>query len=157
MIPSLVPDEIVALHRELLRALRVDYFPPGMGEMNRWRDFICVMAPLAQSEGGAFTKDDLGMAVRLMREQNQARTANWSLRFSKILGEPESFRDLVLMARKAVRKRPPIEHAQRTDATGANIAIERDPAAERDPVAIAEHISEWKRTMRGPQKGRELK
>lgn len=155
MIPNLVPSDIVELHRALLAALQVDYFPPGMGEMNRWRDFLFVMQPLVESEGGAFTKGDLGAAVRLMREQNRARTANWSLRFSKIMGDPESFRDLVLIARKAVRKRPPMEQKQRTDATGANIAVDHDPAAERNPAAIAEHIAEFRRKMRMPRRDRE--
>lgn len=155
MIPSLVPPDITELHRTLLAALNVDYFPPGMREMNDWRDWLSVMAPLKDSTGGAFTKEDLTAAVRLMREQNRSKEANWSLRFSKIMREPESFRDIVLMARKAVRKRPPVEQTQRTDATGANIAIERDPAAERDPVAIAEHVAEFRRKMRMPPKERQ--
>jgi hypothetical protein len=72
------------------------------------------------------------------------------------MGDPETFRDLVLQSRRVDRPRPPVQTEQRTDATGAAIAVESDPA-DRDPVAIAEHISEWKRKMRGPQKGRESK
>lgn len=152
MIPSLVPPEIIELHRELLRALRVDYFPPGMIEMNGWRDFVFVMKPLDESEGGAFTKADLAPVIRMMRGDNQRGASNWSLRFAKIMRDPESFRDLVLISRKAVRKRPPIEHTSRTDATGATIAIERDPAADNPPVAIAEHMNEFRRKMRMPRK-----
>jgi hypothetical protein len=151
MIPQLVPSEIVELHRTLLAALNVDYFPPGMAEMNNWRDFLFVMQPLSESEGGAFTKADLAPVIRMMREDNKRGSSNWSLRFSKIMREPESFRDLVLIARKKLRPRPAIEQTSRTDATGANIAVDRDPAAEREPVAMAEHIAEWKRKMKGPR------
>lgn len=155
MLPDAVPEDIVELHRTLLRALNVDFFRPGMAELNYWSDFLYVMKPLAESEGGAFTKGDIATAVRLMREQNKSGGANWSLRFSKIMRDPESFRDLVLIARKKLRPRPPVEQTQRTDATGANIAIERDPAAERDPVAIAEHVAEFRRKMRMPAKDRQ--
>lgn len=155
VLPGAVPTDIVEMHRTLLAALNVDYFPPGMREMNDWRDWLSVMAPLKDSTGGAFTKDDLTAAVRLMRDQNRSKEANWSLRFSKIMREPESFRDLVLMARKKLRPRPPIEQTSRTDATGANIATERDPAAENPPVAIAEHMDEFRRKMRLPKKERQ--
>jgi hypothetical protein len=123
--------------------------------MNRWRDFLDVLKSLDETAGGPLTKGDIAAAVGLMRKQNRDG-ANWSLRFAKIMGDPETFRDLVLQSRRVDRPRPPVQTTQRTDATGASIAVESDPAAERNPVAIAEHISEWKRKMRGPQKGREL-
>jgi hypothetical protein len=143
------------MHRTLLAALNVDYFPPGMREMNDWRDWLSVMAPLKDSTGGAFTKDDLTAAVRLMRDQNRSKEANWSLRFSKIMREPESFRDIVLLARKQKRPRAPIEQRQRTDATGANIAVDHDPATEREAIPIAEHIDELRRKLRMPKKERQ--
>lgn len=152
MIPSLVPPDIVDLHRTLLAALQVDYFPPGMAEMNNWRDFLFVMQPLAESEGGAFTKADLAPVIRIMREDNKRGSSNWSLRFSKIMREPESFRDLVLIARKKLRPRPPIEQTSRKDATGANVAIERDPAADLPPIPIAEHVAELRRKMNLPER-----
>lgn len=154
MIPSLVPKDIVELHQTLLRALGVDYFPPGMSEMNAWRDFLFVMQPLTLSEGGAFTKADLASAIRLMREDNKRGSSNWSLRFSKIMREPESFRDIVLIARKGLRKRPPVEMRSRTDATGAAVVIEHDPTAERYPVAMAEHVREFREKMRKPKGGK---
>ncbi|HWM26561.1 MAG TPA: hypothetical protein VNP98_17220 [Chthoniobacterales bacterium] len=155
MLPGAVPQDIVELHRTLLRALNVDFFQPGLAELGYWREFLFVMKPLDESEGGAFTKDDIAPVIRIMREDNKRGSSNWSLRFSKIMRDPENFRDLVLIARKKVRPRPPVEQKQRTDATGANIAVDHDPAAERDPVAIAEHINEWKRKMRGPGQTRQ--
>jgi len=152
--PSLVPPEIVAWHRLLLNALRVDYFAPGLLEMNHWRDFLSVLKSLDETPGGPLAGKDVVKVVELMRKQNKTGS-NWSLRFSRIMGAPETFRDLVLQTRRVDRPRPPVQTTQRTDATGASIAVESDPAADRDPVAIAEHISEWKRKMRGPQNGRE--
>ena len=152
MIPSLVPPDIIELHRALLAALRVDYFPPGMREMNNWRDFLDVMKPLQESEGGAFTAADITRAIALMRHQNKSKEANWSLRFFKIMSEPESFRDIVLIARKAARPRPPVETRTAKTGDGANVQVEHDPAAERNPVAIAEHVNELRRTLRMPPK-----
>jgi hypothetical protein len=121
--------------------------------MNRWRDFLFVMDSLKESSGGAFVGKDLVAVVAFMRKQNRDG-ANWSLRFAKIMGDPETFRDLVLQTRQVDRPRPPVQTKQRTDATGAAIAVESDPSAERPPVAIAEHLSEWKRKMRGPAQER---
>lgn len=161
VLPGAVPDDIIELHRELLRALRVDFFRPGLAELNYWSDFLYVMKPLAESEGGPFTKADIAPVIRKMRDDNQRGVSNWSLRFAKIMRDPESFRDLVLIARKQSRPREPKKDApvRRSLGEGGTVSYleERDPAAERNPVAIAEHISEWKRTMRGPQKGRESK
>jgi hypothetical protein len=138
---SLVPTYIVDFHRALLEALRVDFFQPGMLEMNNWRDFLEVMKSLDDSAGGPFTKADLAAAVALMRSQNKSG-ANWSLRFAKIMQTPEAFRDLVLIARKEKRERSPKQVVQAKTGDGASVA------AERDPVAIREHLEEWRRTMR---------
>ncbi|MDQ2659721.1 MAG: hypothetical protein M3Y03_04800 [Verrucomicrobiota bacterium] len=153
MIPSLVPEEIKTLHRVLLRALGLDHFPPGMVEMNAWRDFLFVMKPLAESEGGAFTADDLKAAVALMRKQNKARESNWSLRFSKIMRDPESFRDCVLIARKEARPRPPIEQTSRTVGE-LRIATETDHALDAAPP-ISQPIGETMRKFRERMKGGE--
>jgi hypothetical protein len=150
---ALVPQEIVELHRALLAALRVDYFPPGMMEMNNWRDFLFVMEPLKDSTGGAFTAKDIAPAVALMRQQNKTQSSNWSLRFAKIMRDPESFRDLVLISRKAVRPRAAIETTSRTDATGAAIAVERDPAAEAEAHHISRPLREWRERMKGSNHG----
>jgi hypothetical protein len=146
--PSLVPQEIVEWHRALLSALRVDYFAPGLLEMNHWNAFLYVLKSLDETPGGPLTPKDVSAVVTLMRKQNQTGS-NWSLRFARIMGDPETFRDLVLQTRRVDRPREPVETRSRTDATGAAIAVESDPAADRDPVAIAEHLSEWKRKMKG--------
>lgn len=139
---ALVPDYIVELHRALLEALRVDFFRPGMIEMNNWRDFLDVMKPLDDSAGGPFTARDLVAAVNLMRSQNKGG-ANWSLRFSKIMQTPEAFRDLVLIARKEKRERPAkrIESVKQPD--GATVAVERDPAAEDEPQPVSESVQRF--------------
>lgn len=147
---SLVPAYIVDFHRALLEALRVDYFPPGIGEMNNWRDFLYVMKPLADSEGGPFTAADLFAAVQLMRSQNRGG-ANWSLRFAKIMATPEAFRDLVLMARKEKRERPAQQIVQAKTGDGANVAVERDPAAEANLTHISNPLRDWRERM---QKGK---
>lgn len=146
---SLVPAYIVDFHRALLEALRVDYFPPGMGEMNNWRDFLYVMKPLEDSEGGPFVKADLSAAVQLMRSQNRSG-ANWSLRFAKIMATPEAFRDLVLIARKEKRERPPKKVVQAKTGDGAAVAVEVDPAADAEPTHISNPLREWRERM---QKG----
>lgn len=144
---AFVPDYIVDLHRALLGALRVDFFRPGMLEMNNWRDFLAVMKPLEDSAGGAFTAADLTAAVTLMRSQNRSG-ANWALRFTKIMQTPEAFRDLVLMARKERRERTPKRVEQVTTADGANVAVERDPAAEREPTHVSNPLRDWREKMK---------
>jgi hypothetical protein len=148
---SLVPDYIVDLHRALLEALRVDFFRPGMCEMNNWRDFLSVMKPLDDSAGGPFTSRDLAAAVNLMRSQN-CGGANWSLRFAKIMQTPEAFRDLVLIARKEKRERPAKQIVQAKTGDGAAVAVERDPAAEAEPAHISKPLREWREQMKkGPR------
>ncbi len=150
---GLVPDYIVAWHRDLLDALRVSFFRPGLQEMNSWRDFLAVMAPLKQSEGGEFTKADLVAVVALMREQNKSRGGNWSLRFAKIMRDPETFRDLVLeiRAKKRTRPRPALQQSSRVVAGVADpggsitIATETDPAAETLPAPVGEEVSRFMR------------
>jgi hypothetical protein len=140
---NLAPQYIVDFHRALLAALDVDYFAPGIGDVNLWQSFLFVMKPLDDSAGGPLVPRDLHAAVNLMRAQNKTGSAKWSLRFSKIINDPEAFRDLVLIARKKVRPRPPVETASRTDATGASVALERDPAAEREPKPISEGVQRF--------------
>jgi hypothetical protein len=146
MNPPVIPPEIDALHRALLAALRVDYFRPGMGDLNAWHDFLFVLQSLDDSAGGKITARDVHGAVNLMREENRDGKAKWSLRFAKILRDPEAFRDLVLLTRKAKRPRPPVEPSSRT-AGDVTLATERDPAAENDPVHIKEHLAEFKKKM----------
>lgn len=152
MIPAAVPEDIVALHRALLAALRVDYFPPGMIEMNGWRDWLSVMKALEHSEGGPFTKKDLVAAVALMRAQNRAQSSNWSLRFAKIMRDPESFRDLVLIARKAVRERPAVQQTART-IDGVTYADETDPTLTANAQPVGPGVKEQMRIFREKMKG----
>lgn len=145
-----IPPEIEALHRALLSALRVDYFPPGMGDLNAWRDFLFVLQSLEGSVGGCLTSHDIRAAVNLMREQNREGKAKWALRFAKVLREPESFRDLVLETRRLKRPRPPVERSSRR-AGDITLETERDPATEAEPQPIsrpvAEQYAEFKKRM----------
>jgi hypothetical protein len=146
---ALVPDYIVAFHRALLVALQVDFFRPGMLEMNNWRDFLEVMKPLEDSAGGPFTAQDIAPAVQLMRAQNRSG-GNWSLRYAKIMRDPEAFRDLVLIARKQRRPREPKVTETARTGDGASVQVERDPAADAEPQHIATSLKEWRQRM---QKG----
>lgn len=139
-------SEIEPLHRALLAALRVDYFPPGMGDLNAWHDFLFVLRSLADTTGGPLTPHDLRAVIALMREQNREGKAKWALRFSKIMRDPEMFRDLVLETRRAKRPRPPVERSSRT-VGDVTIETERDPAAENDPRPVAEHLAEFRKRM----------
>lgn len=155
-----VPDYIVAFHRALLAALRVDFFPPGLLEMNAWRDFLSVMSPLEETPGGAFHARDIAAAVTLMRAQNKSGASNWALRFSKIMQTPEAFRDLVLIARKGKRERAPLETKTVQTADGANVAVEHDPAAENETRPICESVEaqmrKFREEMRKPAAERNL-
>lgn len=146
---GLIPPYIVDWHRDLLDALRVSFFRPGLQEMNAWRDFLAVMAPLKETDGGEFTKADLVAVVALMREQNKSRGGNWSLRFAKIMRDPETFRDLVLeiRAKRKVRPRAAIVRSSLTVA-GVTIATETDPAADAAPQPIGEPVKEQMRKFR---------
>lgn len=144
-----IPIEIFQLHRALLSALRVDYFPPGLGDVNAWRDFLFVFEPLKDSAGGPLSAKDIHAAVALMRLENRSAGNRWSLRFARILKEPESFRDLVLQSRKQNRDRPPAVPASRS-AGNTSILIERDPSAENQPQPIAHHLRAFREKMEGP-------
>ena len=86
---------------------------------------------------------DIAAAVRLMRQENRDKRAGWSLRYSRILREPESFRDLVLQSRKAKRDRTPVVTGSRT-AGNVSIATEVDPAANQEPTPIARELRKWR-------------
>jgi hypothetical protein len=152
------PPEIAEFHRALLVALGVDYFPPGMADVNAWREFLFLLDTLKDSAGGPLTARDIHAVVALMRQQNRDRKAGWSLRFGKIMREPEAFRDLVLEARKVKRPRAPIETVTRVDATGAALQVERDPALESEATtagaAAAAQLREFRNRMKnGGQQG----
>jgi hypothetical protein len=144
------PAPIPEFHRVLLDALAVDYFQPGLADINAWRDFLYFLETLNDSAGGPLTARDIAAAVRLMRQENRDRRASWSLRFARILREPESFRDLVLQARKQKRERPQVRTESR-QAGNISIAVERDPAAESDARPASEILREFKEKMKGPQ------
>lgn len=151
------PQEIHEFHRALLVALNLDHFPAGMGDVNMWREFLFVQAPLCDSAGGPFAVLDIHAAVKLMRQQNKAGETRWSLRYSKILREPEAFRDLVLQARKEKRPRPAVVTEQARTGDGAAIQVERDPAADAEPRPVSESVRSFMAELEERKKARAKK
>ena len=122
--------------------------------MNDWKDFLYVMKPLEDSAGGALKLADIAAAVGLMRKQNRDGS-NWSLRYAKIMRDPETFRDLILQARRVERPRAPVQATQRRNATGAAIAVESDPAAEAEPRPLSESVQRFMNDLADRKKRRE--
>jgi hypothetical protein len=143
---SILPIEILEFHRALLDALGIDHFRPGMADVNMWKDFLFFLDTLKDSAGGPLTAKDITAALRLMRQENRDKRAGWSLRYSRILREPESFRDLVLQARKQKRERGPVVTESRT-AGNVSILTERDPAADEPPKQIAHELRRWRESQ----------
>lgn len=142
--PCTERDRIERLHREMLNALRVDYFPPGMSDAEAWRGFLYVMDTLAETPGGMLTPRDVRNAVDLMRKQVAEKKAGWSLRFSKIIRDPEAFRDLVLETRRKIRPRPEVrEEAVTRPGIGTRLELV-DPVASQDSIkSIKKHAEEF--------------
>ena len=147
------PPEILEFHRALLDALGVDYFSPGLSDINAWRDFLFFLDSLKDSAGGPLTAKDIAAAVRVMRQENRDKRAGWSLRYFRILREPESFRDLVLQSRKTNRPRPPIRTESRQMGEHT-IAVEVDPAAAADPQPTSTILRDFIEKMKGPANAR---
>jgi hypothetical protein len=94
-------------HRALHVACGLPALSPSPGDQHAWWDFLREMSPLDDPEaGGPLTAVDIQDVLGEMKRANKAGQAQWSLRPSKILRDPEAFRDLVLIARKKRNARP---------------------------------------------------
>ncbi len=96
--------QIIEFHNALCGAIGHKAFRMGMHDQRAWSDFLYVLQSLDDTDEGPLTSRDIVRVVNLMRKQ-RAKGAGWSLRYSKILSEPETFRDLVLEIRRPVRPR----------------------------------------------------
>lgn len=102
-------DEIRGMHRALHVACGLPALAPSPNDLRTWWEFLREMAPLDDpAAGGPLTVADIQSVVGEMKRQNKAGQAQWSLRPSKMLRDPEAFRDLVLISRAARRRRPPV-------------------------------------------------
>lgn len=135
-------DQLRELHKALHLACGVAALSPSMSDQSAWWAFLREMQPLDNPEaGGPLTAADITAVVSEMQRQNKAQQANWSLRPSKILRNPEDFRDMILMARKrrAARPRPPATQLVEQEVAGFRRIVEVDVHTE--PTTAAEAIA----------------
>jgi hypothetical protein len=137
-----IRERIERLHAAMLAALHVDHFPPGPGDAEGWRAFLFVLDTLAETPGGPLAPRDIRAAVDLMRAQNRSGEAKWALRYFKIMGQPEAFRDLVLESRRRHRPRPPVVERPVTTPVATTLQPV-DTAAESGPQSVKHLADEW--------------
>lgn len=146
------PDEIRGMHRALHVACGLPALSPGYTDLAHWRDFLAVLAPLAEdTEEGRLTVSDIQDVVGEMKRQNKAGQAKWSLRPSKLLRDPELFRDLVLFARERRRQRParPTTREATQQIAGTSRTVE--VPAEEDPIDVRKAFSDLRRSLTAPK------
>lgn len=144
-------ENLTDFHRTLHKCCGLDPIRPSFADINQWRDFLTVMEPLEDTDGGPFCVADIVAMTSLMRKQNDRGGANWSLRPAKILRDPESMRDLILMARKFFRqrKRPPSERREIRAGKVASM-IDHEPAGEMvSKEALSDSLAEFRKNMKG--------
>ncbi len=113
---SFTEQQITGFHRALNIACGLMALRPTQTDLRAWWDFLREMEPLDDPEaGGPFNVGDIQDVIGEMRRQNKAQQANWSLRPQKILRDPESFRDLILIARSRRRASRPRLHDVRQE------------------------------------------
>ena len=98
-------------HSALHRLCGYPALAATMADLIAWHTFLTEMKPLAETEDGPFTVADLTAVLALMAKQKRDGIG-WSMRPSKIIRDPEPFRDLVLEARRELattkrRRNPP--------------------------------------------------
>jgi hypothetical protein len=139
-------EEIPALHRRLHEHCGKPALAPTYSDLDRWRVFLHEMEPLldAGDLSGRFDVADLN-AVMIRREAERKQGIGWGRMPSRILAEPEKFRDMVLEERaKARRTRPRPQPRREALAAGDTVVeIERDPAAEDTDFNMAEAMKSF--------------
>lgn len=145
------PDTVRGFHRALHVACGLPALSPSPGDQHAWWDFLREMEPLDDPEaGGPLTVADIQDVLGEMKRQNKAGQAHWSLRPSKILREPEAFRDLVLMARKRRRQRPtpaPTRTAEQVLPDGTRRQVEVSVNSEALSITEALDILRGRKTI----------
>lgn len=138
--------EITSLHLALCRGLQIEPWMLSANNQREWTDFLRELACLEETSGGPVRERDIAAVIALMWRQKRDGTP-WGMRYSRILRDPETFRDLVLETRRVRRPRAPIEPVTRTQADGAKVLDERDPAASAE--AVRAHFADWREKMKG--------
>lgn len=133
-------DAILKLHKVMLMELRIPYFAPSMADAQSWDAFLFVMKSLEETPGGPLTPVDVRAVIRWMRSQNE-KGAKWALRLSKIMRDPENFRDLVLERRRKLRLAEP--HYVETVQKIAGVARSIEVPTSRDPVPMDEETKKF--------------
>ena len=138
------PELVRGFHRALHVACGFPALSPSPGDQHAWWDFLREMAPLDEPEaGGPLTVVDIQDVVGEMKRANKAGQANWSIRPSKILRQPEAFRDLVLIARKNRKQRqapPATKIVDQLSPTGhrrqVEVSVDAEPASTAELIAL---------------------
>ena len=137
--PVTTPEIVRGFHRALHVACGLPALSPSPGDQHAWWDFLREMAPLDEPEaGGPLTVADIQDVVGEMKRANKAGQAQWSLRPSKILRDPEAFRDLVLIARKRRMARPLRPGTQIVEQHTAGSRRQVEVPIRTEPTPIAE-------------------
>lgn len=126
---------IPSLHKTLCLALGLPVLRLSISGESQWYWFVRETC-LDSTPGGPLTCEDIQNVIALMRKQKTVGTG-WSLRYSRIMRDPETFRDLVLETRRQPRPRPPVVRITREQPDGCRVLAEKDTAMEA--VAVAAH------------------
>jgi hypothetical protein len=135
------PEIVRGFHRALHVACGLAPLSPSANDNRVWWEFLLEMAALEEPEiGGPLTVQDIQDVVGEMRRQNKAQQANWSIRPSKILRNPEDFRDMVLMARKRRLARPFRPTTALVERQDGDIHRQVETKVEHEPIPVAEAL-----------------
>lgn len=118
--------QIEEFHRTLHQECGLDALRLTHNDQRAWFDFLREMEPLEDHPLGPFCVEDIRGAVGEMHYQKREGKASWAIRPSTILRNPDSFRDLVLEARKR-RKQP-------KKLTAKILKTEKQPSVPSDPL-----------------------
>ena len=135
------PEIVRGFHRALHVACGLAPLSPSANDNRVWWEFLLEMSALEEPEiGGPLTVQDIQDVVGEMRRQNKAQQANWSIRPSKILRNPEDFRDMVLMARKRHQARPFRPTTDLVERQDGDIRRQVETKVEHEPIPVAEAL-----------------
>ena len=147
---QITEDIVRDFHKALHRACGLPQLAPTTTDKATWWAFLREMEPLDDPHaGGPLTLQDIADVVGEMDRQKRAGLAAWSLRPSKILADPEMFRDLVLQARKKRQARPrpaPTKIIDQLSPTGHRRQVE--VPSQREATTPAELLSTLRESMR---------
>lgn len=139
-------QEITELHRRLYELCGKPALRPTYNDITAWQRFLFEMRPLedAGDLAGRFEVRDL-VAVMIRRDRERAKGAGWSIWPSKILQEPDKFRDMVLEERATARRSRPRPQPKRISLTAGDTTVEvdHDPVADADAAPLSNAMAEF--------------